>query len=209
MTMRRLFFEHDTINYFHELEELAEGCNDNVALFPMFIGYDFTEEDCLNAEMLWFKGECLDGIGLAKQQYNTEMLKSREKIEMLSFIPIKTRIVITSLNMILFHTTLIEEITLQGLSKGLITVPVSLEIVEKGISSDWFCITSETDLGIPAKKKRFIKGFDRTNWNGEDFCISSHYDPPFLYVSQGVYRFLNSLPDDKKGTLDCEPVELI
>jgi hypothetical protein len=130
-------------------------------------------------------------------------------VYIISFAPSKGWITLTCANMFLFHKDLMEKLESQNYITGLRVVPVFIEIPEQGTLNDWMWVSSTKDLGEPLLHRRFVRGFQRNNWNGEDFCTSSFYDWDSLFVSQRVFECLDALPGEKKGEIEFVPIELV
>ena len=127
----------------------------------------------------------------------------------------------------LFQNDLVDNLRNSGISQGIKTIPCSLEVRGKNTINDYCWIYSDVDLGRPIESIKygekcttcgipeilsncaFLKSFPRDRWKGSDFCTSTFYGIEFLCISQRVFRFLDTLPDEEKEDLIFEPVNII
>lgn len=128
----------------------------------------------------------------------------------------------------LFHHELIEKLRLNKIDIGLMTMPCLIKGPNGILNEDYFVGFSLADLGLPTggmklsdkncpecgkpeviKNRGFLTTFHRENWHKEDFCTSNFFGNDFLYVSQSIFRFIDSLPKNIKGNVIFEPIDLI
>lgn len=206
----RITFTNGNINEFYRLEQLA--CEAGIEVTATFRASDFSHDECLNAKLLFLQSLCTESLEVVQPMPITEKIKSMQQTDEIIVVsrqPITTQIVLTCTNLLLFHTDLVKSLKQSGIAKGLREISVTMNDPDDNKIGDWVWVTSNSDLGKPVTQRRFIKGFDGKNRNDEDFCFSSHYGPDIVFVSQSVFRFLDALPEDKKGDIYFEPVELL
>ena len=118
---------------------------------------------------------------------------------------------------------------LNKMNIGLMTMPCLMKGFNgKILNEDYFVVYSLTDLGLLTggiklsdkncpecgqpevmENRSFLTTFHRENWHKEDFCTSSFFDNDSLYVSQRIFRFVDSLPESMKENVLFKPIELI
>jgi hypothetical protein len=210
-----LSFPDDYVDDFYHFKEITEEMIINnfiIKIDSTFNAYDFTKEELLTAELLHLRALCqvdLEVIDPKPVGDNPEKVEMADEIKMYSSKSIESQIILTDTNLMFFHEDLVKTMKQNGLGQSLFTVPCTIQIQDKKICEKWLWISSKVDLGNPLIENRFLIGFQRNRWQGEDFCISKFYGSHIAFVSQRIFRFLDALSESTKSGLIFEPIELL
>ena len=207
-----LTFADENIPDFYHFEKIAKEIG--LTMDSTFQAHSFDENDCKNAELLKIRLLCRNLLTVVEPFPIREMMNKLTTNDNILIVsnepePIQSQISFTCTNLLLFRTELVSELNKHGLGSSLYLVPATIKMEVDNTETEWFWVSSKSDLGPPIVEQRYLDTFNRTNWHGQHFAYSSFYGPRQLYISQVVYQFFEAMPYNKKGEIFFEPVELI
>lgn len=235
----RLVFQDENISEFYNLENIIKELSQKYTInsVSFFRAYDFSLKDLMSSDLLWLR--ILSNPDLAIESSNPIMEYRCGKCKQACFKLINIdklffrthklphAYLIASGNIKLFHIDLIEKFRSCGMTRSFQLKPSIIVTNEEKSTEKYFWLYSTFDLGVPKgdielekpcndcgiplikSNRSFLYTFSRERWRGEDFCMSTFFGTDFLYISQRVYKLLDSLPVDKKGDIIFEPIKLI